>query len=112
MAELRRHPKGHPVRFKNPTTGEYTEGCCVLEEVWATAPESFKRSAGKNAGWRQPAFLAQLIDWYGTRRVRVTYYVRPEGGGRNSWKFAGQYSPLMSLKEFRSLLKGLKNKRW
>ena len=112
MGQLARHPKGYPVSFTNPTTGERTEGCCIDEEVWAIPPEKFPRVAGKSYGWRQAAFVAQLIDWYGTRRVRFTYYVRPEGGGRNSWKFAGQYSPLMSLKEYRSLLRGLKKKCW
>lgn len=77
MAQLLRHKKGHPVRFRNPTTGKYSEGCCILDEVWAVAPKRFPRIAGKNGGWRQAAFVTQLIDWYGTRRVRFTYYVRP-----------------------------------
>jgi len=79
MASLRRHPKGYPVRFRNPTTGEYTEGE-MLDEVWAKAPETFSRIAPKSYGWRQAAFVAQLVKWAGNRRVRITYYVRPERG--------------------------------
>ena len=108
---LSKHPRGHPVRFRNPTTGEPGVGR-IIDEVWAVPPENFSRTAPKNHGWREAAFVAQLVEWYGTRRVRITYYVRPEGGGLNSWRFAGQYSPFMSLKEFRSLLGGLNRKHW
>jgi hypothetical protein len=112
MAKLLRHDPGHPVVFTNPETGqpEYGE---ILDEVWAREPEEFEGEAPSDGGWRQAAFVAQLIKWQnGYRSVRITYYLRPEGGGPGTWYFGGQYSPSMSLDEFRSLMTKLQTKGW
>jgi hypothetical protein len=61
MAKLTRHPPGYPVVFTNPTTGEPVQGQ-ILEEVWALEPEEFPPVALSNDGWREAAFVAQLIE--------------------------------------------------
>ncbi len=112
MAMLCRHQRGYPVVFTNPTTGEPTTGQ-ILDEVWAKEPEGFPETAPENNGWREGAFVAQLIEWPdGDRSVRITYYLRPEGGGPNTWYFGGQYAPSMSLDYYQSLLKKLHEKNW
>ena len=73
-------------------------------------PEKFGPIAPKNNGWREAAYVTQLIKWYGKPFVRFTYFVRT--GGTNRWRFAGQYSPFMPLKDFRAMLAGLKKKQW
>jgi hypothetical protein len=112
VATLKRHAPGHPVTFSNPTTKTPVIGH-IQDEVWVTEPERFERTAPKNGGWRQAAFLAQLIDWEdGHESVRFTYYLRPEGGGPSSWYFGGQYSPSMSLREFRLLVSKIAKTGW
>jgi hypothetical protein len=112
MAKLRKHEPGHPVRFTNPTTGQKVEGH-IVDEVWPVSPEEFSETAPDSEGWREAAFVAQLVDWGAdNRRVRFTYYVRSGGEGANSWRFAGQYAPSMSLDEFRVLLRKLSEKTW
>jgi hypothetical protein len=81
--------------------------------VWAREPEEFGQFAPLNDGWREAAFVAQMIDWGGGyRSVRFTYYLRPEGGGPESWYFGGQYAPSMSLDEYRTLLLKLGAAAW
>ena len=112
MAKLSRHPAGYQVVFTNPTTGapEYGQ---ILDEVWAKEPDQFGPTALPDAGWREGAFVAQLIKWkHGHQSVRITYYLRPEGGGPDTWYFGGQYSPSMDLNEFRELFGKLRSKDW
>jgi hypothetical protein len=98
--------------FTNPETGEKIEGK-ILDQVWATEPADFEPRAPENAGWRQGAFVAQLIEWPGTeRRVRFTYWLRKEGSGPNEWHFGGQYSASMGLEEFHALLGKLQARNW
>lgn len=112
MAKPTRHSPGHPVVFTNPTTHEPIQGR-IVEEVWATEPEDFPPIAPPNDGWREGAFVAQLIEWPGSyQSVRITYYLRPEGGGPDTWHFGGQFAASMSLDEYRSLLGKLQQKRW
>lgn len=112
MARLRRHAEGHPVKFRKPGGGQQAAGQ-ILDEVWAREPEEFAERAPANDGWREAAFVAQLIDWGGGyRSVRVTYYLRPEGGGPDGWYFGGQYAASMSMEEYRSLLNRLNAKAW
>lgn len=112
MAQLRKHSAGHPVTFKNPSTRQPVIGH-ILDEVWADDPESFGLVAPASDGWRQAAFVAQLVRWPGNRdRVRFTYYLRPEGGGPNSWYFGGQYAPSMSIAQYRTLIKSLNDRHW
>lgn len=110
---LRKHPVGYPVTFKNPTTKEPFVGL-ILDEVWAKEPGDFAPTAPtENAGWREGAHVAQLIEWpNGNRSVRITYYLRPEGGDSDSWYFAGQYSSSMPIEDFRSLFDKLEQKDW
>jgi hypothetical protein len=44
--------------------------------------------------------------------VEIGYYLRPEGGGPNTWYFGGQYAASIGLDEFRCLLNKLQQKRW
>ena len=111
MARLKRHPPGHQVTFKNPTTKEKTYGK-IVDEVWAKEPEEFDEEAPDNGGWREGAFVAQLFEWPYHRSVRITYYIRPEREGPDSWRFGGQYSSSMSLEEYRSLFRKLQKKKW
>jgi len=113
MAKLTRHPPGHPVTFTNPTTGDPIQGR-IVDEVWAVEPDDFGPLApDTNDGWREAAFVAQLIEWpEAYRSVRFTYYLRPQGGGSGSWYFGGQYAASMSLEEYRSRLGKLQQKRW
>lgn len=111
MAKLFRHPPGWPVTFTNPTTGEPCQGH-IVDEVWAREPDEFLDYAPANDGWREGAFVAQLIEWEDKyRSVRFTYYLRPEGGDSKSWYFGGQYAPSMSLDDYRSLLAKLNGRR-
>lgn len=112
MCKLARHPVGHPATSRNPETQEVVSGQ-ILDEVWVKEPNEFSESADYNDGWREPAFLAQLIEWPGRhRRVRITYYLRPGGAGPDKWYFGGQYSPDMSLEEFHQLIAKLQQKNW
>jgi len=109
MAQLRGHDT---ITFTNPTTREKVQAR-ILQEVWAVEPEDFADIAPPSNGWRECAFVAQLAEWPGgERRIRVTYWGRSEGEGPNSWRFLGQYSPSMSLEEFRSLLRKLNSAAW
>ena len=82
MGRLQRHPPGcTTVRFTNPTTRQKETGR-ILAEVWSKEPETFTEAAPENYGWREAAFVAQLIEWANNyRSVRITYYVRPAGAG-------------------------------
>jgi len=112
MAKLQKHPVGYPVTFTNPTTGEPVSGR-ILDEVWAREPQDFSETAPHDDGWRQGALLAQLIEWPGGyRSVRITYYLRPEGGGPDTWYFGGQYAPSMSLDDFHTIMTKLLQKAW
>lgn len=112
MTKLTRHPAGHPVVFTNPTTHQPFQGQ-ILDEVWAREPEEFPPVAPASHGWREGAFVAQLIKWStGEQSVRITYYLRPEGGGPDTWYFGGQYAPSIELDEFRSFLEKLLQKGW
>jgi hypothetical protein len=88
--------KDKTVRFKNPSRAECAEGR-VLDEVWAKAPRRFSSLGPYNYGWGQNAFLAQLIEWDGTKRVRFTYHHRSPKGNSTSWRFGGQFAAMMSL---------------
>jgi len=113
MGSLRRHPPGYEVVFKNPTTKEPYVGT-IVDEVWATEPEEFGETAlTDNGGWREGAFVAQLIEWpNGHRSVRFTYYLRPEGSGSDSWYFGGQYAASMGVKDYRQLMEKLGHVSW
>jgi hypothetical protein len=112
MAKLTKHPPGYPVVFTNPTTGEPVQGQ-IVDEVWATEPDEFGPVASANDGWREGAFVAQLIEWPdGYRSVRITYYLRPDGTGPDTWYFGGQYSASMGLDEYHSLIGKLQQKHW
>ena len=114
MGKLFKHnPPNDQVTFTNPTSSEPVQGR-ILEEVWAIEPECFGAEAPHSDGWREPAFVVQLIEWQpdNFRSVRFTYYLRPEGGGPHSWYFGGQYAPSMGLEEYVSLMDKLKNKDW
>ena len=112
MGKLERHPKGYHVTFKNPATGKLVRGQ-ILDEVWAREPENFADTAPSNDGWREGAHVAQFIDWgQGYRSVWIAYYLRPESGGPDTGYFGGQYSSLMSLKDFRALRRKLCKKGW
>ena len=112
MAKLIKHPAGWRVTFRHPDTKELVVGE-IVDEVWAVDPEEFEEHAPENSGWRQAAFVAQLVEWPESgRRVRITYYVRPEGGGPHTWRFGGQYAASMSVEEFRSLVGKLAPKNW
>lgn len=112
MAKLQRHAVGHPVTFSNPTTGARETGR-ILDEVWAKEPHEFSANSPDYDGWREGAFVAQLIEWPGGyRSIRITYYLRPKGGDETSWYFGGQYAPSMSLDEFRDLFRKLSAKNW
>jgi hypothetical protein len=108
MAKLR---KRDTAIFTNPETGEKME-CSIEDQVWPVEPGSFPRYARKGYGWKQPAFVAQLLNWDGEKRVRITYWVRDAGGGPNDWRFGGQFSPMMTLREYRALMKKLNQKNW
>lgn len=105
---------GRPVRFRRPgavKSEERAEGR-VIDEVWAKACQKFSRVGPQNHGWGQNAFLVQLIEWFGTKRVRFTYYHRPSKGNPRSWRFGGQFAAMMSLEEFHSIFTGLNRKHW
>lgn len=103
---------GRTVTFRHPDTGEKVVGK-IIDEAWAIEPDEFEEYAPENYGWRQGAFVAQLVEWpEAGPRVRITYYLRPEGGGAETWYFGGQYSASMSLDEFRSLMRKLAAKNW
>jgi hypothetical protein len=102
---------GNQVTFTNPTTGEPHRGR-ILDEIWAQEPFEFPSVAPSDAGWREGAFVTQLIEWDGGHRsVRFTYYLRPERGGEEAWYFAGQYAPSMDLAAYQSLLTKLDRTR-
>lgn len=113
MGQLRKHEKGHLVGFTNPTTRRHAFGSLV-DEVWAVNPDdpSFQETAPDNEGWRQGAFLAQLVDWDGEKRVRFTYYVRRAGSGPNDWHYGGQYAASMSVDECRRLVEQIQERGW
>lgn len=112
MSKLEKHRAGWQVKFTNPSTKQVDTGK-IVEEVWAREPEDFEETAPANDGWRQAAFVAQLIEWGGGyRSVRITYYLRPERGRPDSWYFGGQYSPSMSVEDFHGLLKKLNERNW
>ena len=103
MAELTSHI-GNRVTFTNPTRREPEYGL-IQDEIWAREPNEFADIAPPDNGWREGAFVVQLIRLNdGYRSIRFTYYLRPEGGGRNTWYFGGQYAPSMGLDDYRSLL--------
>jgi hypothetical protein len=106
---LQSNRRGRPLSFRNPTTGKRGEGE-IVDYVWAKMPEKFAHIAPKNDGWREAAYVAELIKWSGASFVRFTYFVRKEG--TKNWRFGGQYSPFMPLRDFRSLFSGLKRKHW
>ena len=110
---LFRHPPGYQVKFTNPTTRQPVYGR-IIDEVWATDPGEFQEYASDDGtGWREAAFLAQLMDWGdNTLRVRITYYVRPAGSDSVAWKFGGQYAPSMSLEECRAIVEGITERNW
>jgi hypothetical protein len=112
MGKLPRTTINHQVKCKRPGTTEYTEGCVVIDQVWAKAPQKFSSLAPHNHGWGENAFLVQLIKWYEEKRVRFTYYHRPSRGNSRSWRFGGQFAAMMSLKEFHSIFRDLNKKRW
>ena len=97
--------------FKHPDTGEPLQ-CQILDRVWIKEPQSFARFAPKKGsyGWRQAAFVVQLIDWDGHKKVRFTYYLRRPGTG--NFYFGGQFSPVMSIREYRAMMKKLSRKKW
>ncbi len=112
MGALVRHPKGTPVSMANPTTGKLDVGR-ILAEVWPRAPEDFADTAPVASGWREAAFVAQLIAWLdGSRTVRITYYVRKEGGGPDAWTFGGQDAPIMPIEVYRLMLEQLVDVLW
>jgi hypothetical protein len=112
MAKLRRHSPGHPVNFRNPTTQVPVVGS-IVDEVWIQEPDSFAAHASANGGWREAAFVAQLIQWPGNElRVRITYYLRPEHGGADSWYFGGQYAPSMGVEQLKTLIAKLIEAKW
>jgi len=43
-------------------------------ERWAKEPEEFSEFAPENNGWREAAFLAQLIDWGQRCKYRKIFY--------------------------------------
>jgi hypothetical protein len=111
MARLRSHI-GEAVNYKNPTTGGYDTGK-VIDEAWPIEPDQFPARAPKNKGWPETAVVAQLIERSKDyTSVRVTYWVRPEDGDADSWRFGGQYSADQSLEDFRVLLQKLNAKNW
>ena len=112
MAKLTKHPPGYPVVFKNPTTGKAARGS-IVDEVWALDPEEFDDVAIAHDGWREGAPVAQLIEWAnGDKSVRITYYLRPHGGGADAWYFGGQFAATMDIDAYRSLLNKLKQRNW
>ena len=108
MAKLQ---KRDTATFTNPKTKEKLE-CSVSDQVWPVEPRSFPKYAPQGYGWKQPAFVAQLIKWDGEKRVRITYWVRNEKEGSDKWRFGGQFSPLMTLREYRAMMKKLNRKNW
>jgi len=107
-----KHPPGYPVTYTNPTTHERVTGK-IIDEVWAIEPERFGPIAEPNDGWREAAFVAQLIKWpHRYKSVRLTYYLRKEGEGEDAWYFGGQYAADMGVKDFRTLLEKLQAKSW
>jgi hypothetical protein len=109
MAKLR---KLETATFRNPSTREKLE-CKVKDQVWPIEPESFPKHARKKGyGWRQPAFVVQLLDWDGKKRVRFTYWIRNENAGPEDWRFGGQYSAIMTVGVYRAMLKKLNEKQW
>jgi hypothetical protein len=112
MGKLRRR-KGRTASPRNPETGEKLN-CKILDEVWAIEPEAFPRRAPKRGqeGWRQAAFVAELLEWDGTTRIRITYWQRRPGSRPNDWSFGGQYAPMMRPDEYRALMRKLRCKHW
>src|SRR5215469_9033958 len=116
MGRLRRHTTER-MRITNPKRGERDEvGAEIIDECWLREPEAFAGVADTELtreGWRESAFVAQLLEWpSGERGVRITYYARPYLGDSTSWRFAGQYAPIVSLQESRDWLHKLQAKIW
>lgn len=114
MAKLFRHPVGHQVALRNPTTGKESVGR-ILDEVWLQEPEEFTPIAPKNDGWREGAPVVQLIEFpseNNRRYVRFTYYVRQEGQDAESWRFGGQHALFLPVEDYRMLLTKLQVKAW
>ena len=112
LSDLQQNVQRRSVTSSNPSTGEPVVGR-IVDEVWAKEPNQFANLAPADEGWRESAFVAQLIEWPGGyRSVRITYYLRPEGSGENSWYFGGQYSSSMDLEQYRSLMAKLSEKHW
>jgi hypothetical protein len=61
MGKLTKHSFGYPVTYTNPTTGERVTGK-IIDEAWAIEPEDFGPIAEPNNGWREGAFVAQLLE--------------------------------------------------
>ena len=95
------------------TTGTLVSGR-VLDEVWAREPEDFSEIACPNGGRPEGAFVAQLIEWVSPwppdvhRSVRITHWLRPEGGGPDTWYVGGVYPGSMSLDRYRALVDKLR----